>query len=602
MFITTARGPRYMTLYLFSPTRFASTFLGAAALLAAGLFTAGNARAQSVCDSFYGANFSLTQGKVNPSIISMSKPAKGVAVSELNFKTCMVRGTSHAADTNTEFLRNDYSRRQAFNADNSYFLAYAPDGWWHLYDAKTLQHLRKLSPKVANPSVSSEFHMAGDAEPQWHPTDPNLLYYLPTNGGTKLLRLDVRNNSFKIAADFEGKLPSWANNAQHIWTKSEGSPSADGRYWGFQVEDGNFNLLGYMVWDLQQNKLVGSRKDNDRPDHSSMSASGRWFVTSSDSSGTWAWSPDFTKKKKLHSKSEHSDLALGPNGEDLYVSVDYQSNEGDVFMTNMDSCPAVPASATSAPICPRTVLFTTYINGAATAMHFSGKAFSRPGWLLWSTYGTSKSRDGTWPWYTDKIMAVELKANPRIYPIAYHRSNVGDYFAEPHATVSRDFTRIAFNSNWDSSQVLDLDVYLVRLPASALPGGIATPPSRTPSTGGNLPPVLGGGGSAAAAASNPLTTTPVLVKPGGAVIDGSSVRIRCVLCAGSERAASAWRAMSTTLAWLRSAWTTTGLWGSSRSTPGETPAADARSVASGHAAQNALPVGTRARLQATHQR
>lgn len=591
-----------MTLYLFSPTRFASTLLGAAALLAAGLFPAGSARAQSVCDSFYGANFSLTQGKINPAIVSMSKPAKGVAVSEPNFKTCMVRGTSHATDTNTEFLRNDYSRRQAFNADNSYFLAYAPDGWWHLYDAKTLQHLRKLSPKVANPSVSSEFHMAGDAEPQWHPTDPNLLYYLPTNGGTKLLRLDVRNNSFTIAADFAGKLPSWANNAQHIWTKSEGSPSADGRYWGFQVEDGNFNLLGYMVWDLQQNKLVGSRKDNDRPDHSSMSASGRWFVTSSDSSGTWAWSPDFTQKKKLHNKSEHSDLALGPNGEDLYVSVDYQSNEGDVFMTNMDSCPAVPASATSAPICPRTVLFTTYINGAATAMHFSGKAFSRPGWVLWSTYGTNKSRDGTWPWYTDKIMAVELKANPRIYAIAYHRSNVGDYFAEPHATVSRDFTRIAFNSNWNSSQVLDLDIYLIRLPASALPGGIATPPNGAPSTGGNLPPVLGSGGSAAAAASAPLTTAPVLVKPGGAVIDGSSIRIRCALCAGSERAASAWRAMSTTLAWLRNAWTTTGLWGSPRSTPGEPPAADVRSIVSGHATQNVLPVGTRVRSQATHQR
>lgn len=454
----------------------------------------GSASAQSLgaCSSFYSSGFTLTEGRVNPTVQTMSKPAKGAVYREPNFGTCVVRATSHEAEPPTTFARNDYSRRQAFNADNTYFIVYSNDGWWHLYNANTLAHVRKLSPRAVNPSTPAQYHMAGDAEPQWHPTDPNALYYLPTNGGTKLLKLDVRTNAYSVAADFAGKLPSWGSSASHIWTKSEGSPSADGRYWGFQVENSNFGLLGYMVWDLQQGRLVGSMQSSSRPDHSSMSAAGRWFVTSSDSTGTWAWSPDFSTKKKLLNKSEHSDLALGPNGQDYFVSIDYQSDRGDVFFVDIDACPAVAASASSAPLCPRTVMFPTYSNGSATALHVSGKGMSKPGWAVISTYGTSASRNGEWPWYTNKIFAVELKANPRVYPLAYTRAAGGGYWAEPHASVSRDFTRIIYNSNWGVSGE-NIDAYIIHIPTTALPGGTAPPPT-TPTqqhgTGGKLPPSM----------------------------------------------------------------------------------------------------------------
>lgn len=481
------------------------------------LASAASAQSLGVCNSFYSSGFTLAEGKVNPAMPTLTKPNKGAVLKEPNFNTCLVRATDHAAEPPSTFARTDYSRRQSFNADNTYFIVYSNDGWWHLYNANTLAHIRQLSPRVANPSISAQFHMAGDAEPQWHPTDPNVLFYLPTNGGTKLLKLDVRTNTHSIAADFAGKLPSWASSASHIWTKSEGSPSADARYWGFQVENSSFGLLGYMVWDVQQNRLVGSRQDSSRPDHSSMSASGRWYVTSSDSIGTWAWSPDFTQKKKLHNKSEHSDMALGPNGQDYYVSVDYQSSAGDVFFTDVDACPAVPASATTAPVCPRTVLFPSYANGAATAMHFSGKGFKKPGWMVWSTYGTSKSRDGSWPWFTNKIYAVELKANPRVYALAYTRraESAGGYWSEPHATVSRDFTRIAFNSNWGVNDANNIDTYILHIPQSALPGGTTPtpPPSTGKVTGGNLPPTLGTGGTTAG--SQPTTTSPGDATGGG---------------------------------------------------------------------------------------
>ena len=471
------------------------------------------------CDGFYSPGFKLTQGKLNPSMPALSKPKKGVRVQEPSFKTCLFRATDHRTEPSSIYLRNDYSRRQAFNANNTYFLTYSNDGSWRLYDANSLKQLRVLTP------------LAGDAEPQWHPTDPNTLYYVPINGGTKLMKVDVRNNKTSTAVDFRGKLPSWASTAAHIWTRSEGSPSANGRYWGFLVYDNSWNMLGHIVWDLQQQRLVGSRKTSVAADNGSISASGRWFITSG-SDGVWAWSANFSQKKKIDAYGGvHSDLALSATGKDYFVSADYESDGGDVYFVNLDSCPSVAASATSAPECPRTVLFSMYPTGAWATMHFSGKAFSKPGWVLISTYDTQTNR-GTSPWFKDKIFAMELKASPKVYELAFtHRvapndelgqSGADAYWTEPHATVNRDFTRISFNSNWGNRAGADVDAYMIELPSNAL----GATPTRVPSTGGNLPPELeDAGNGTSASAAVPLSATPVSTSSPG------TISIGCVLCA-----------------------------------------------------------------------
>src|SRR3546814_3330512 len=74
-------------------------------------------------------------------------------------------------------------------------LVYSLNGAWHLYDANTLQPLRELNGP------------GGDAEPQWHPTDPKSLYWIPTNGGMVLNKLNVETNTSTVAANFAGKLP-----------------------------------------------------------------------------------------------------------------------------------------------------------------------------------------------------------------------------------------------------------------------------------------------------------------------------------------------------------------------------------------------------------
>lgn len=68
---------------------------------------------------------------------------------------------------------------------------------------------------------------------------------------------------------------------------------------------------------------------------------------------------------------------------------------------------------------------------------------------------------------------MEPLATPRSYSLFHHHSiwdpaTTSDRF-EPHAAVSRDVTRMMFNSSWDSNQETDIDAYMVQIPRSALP-------------------------------------------------------------------------------------------------------------------------------------
>jgi len=65
------------------------------------------------------------------------------------------------------------------------------------------------------------------------------------------------------------------------------------------------------------------------------------------------------------------------------------------------------------------------------------------------------------------VFLAKIAPNPVIVRLAKHRSNAGDYWAQPHATINRDATKILWGSNWGGS-TLDLDSYMVTIPAGAL--------------------------------------------------------------------------------------------------------------------------------------
>jgi hypothetical protein len=399
--------------------------------------------AKSACSDFYPSGFALVGGQVAPPIGAVGRLTKGVAFRDPAFGTCVVRASNHAVEPPSGFARNDYSRRQAFNADSSRFIVYALDGFWHVYNAVTLAHVKQLSGP------------AGDAEPQWHPTNPDLLYFLPTNGvGMQLRELNVVTDQVRVVGDFGARLRARWPGANAAWTKSEGSPSADARYWCFMVDNASWASLGVFTWDRDTDTITGTYNTNgDRPDNVSMSPSGNYCVVGGDSArGTVAFSRDFSQQRQIHHKVEHVDIALDANGDDAYVAIDYQSAGGDVFMVNLRTG-------------VRTVLFPTYLSGSTTALHMSGKAYNKRGWVLISTYADS----GSLQWLHRKIFAVQLSANPLVHGLAHHHSRFNKYWTEPHASVNRDFTRVLFNSNWGTGSADDVDAYMIVLPRRWLP-------------------------------------------------------------------------------------------------------------------------------------
>ena len=424
-----------------------------------------------ICDPVLNRHTPLKKGQETAQVPNRTIPATGVAVQEPTYGTCQVRVTHNGQlKAGEKRHRSDYSRRQAFNADNSKILMYASDGYWHLYDAHTAKYEKVLNGP------------GGDAEPQWHPTNPNILYYVPNNGlGMTITELNVATNQRRVVGDLGARLKSFWPNAATAWTKSEGAPSADGRYWCLMVDDYGWQGVGVVTWDMKEDRIIGHMNLNGRPDHVSMSPSGKYCVVSwaYNGMGTRAYTRDFTSPHnpavssqpyvQLHSQSEHSDLALNRNREDVYVAIDYQSGGGDVFMVNLDTG-------------KRTSLFPTYLAGTATALHISGKAYDKPGWALVSTYaeynasnaGASIRNQSLQQWFHRKVFAVSLEANPQIRPLAHADSTAyghwGDnaYWAEPQATVNRDFTRVLFNTNLNSPNFSDVETYMIGLNRDAL--------------------------------------------------------------------------------------------------------------------------------------
>ena len=391
------------------------------------------------------------------------------------YGSCVVRVTDNAAHPEAPAQRNDYSRRQAFNANDTRFLLSASDGHWHLHDATTGRFIR-----VLNNLNGATDRLAGDAEPQWHPTDPDLLYFLPRDGiGMQIYQLDLRTNQVSVVADMGPQIQQHWPDANVASTRSEGSPSADGRYWCFMaramVGNGSWPMRGVFTWDLQEQRIIGTLSQDGTPDHVSMSPSGKYCVVShtpATGPGTRSYRRDFQAPYststpdawlQLHTTSEHSDIALDPQGHDTYVSVDYQSNGGDVFMQDLETG-------------QRTPLFSTYPGRTATALHISGKAYNRPGWVLVSTYAEHPADDSSVQglhderrqWLHRKLFAVSLTKNPDIRSIAYANSDAFQYEAEPQATVNRNFTRMLFNSTWNGSSMADQEVFLTAITAQAL--------------------------------------------------------------------------------------------------------------------------------------
>ena len=123
----------------------------------------------------------------------------------------------------------------------------------------------------------------------------------------------------------------------------------------------------------------------------------------------------------------------------------------------------------------KTPLFELYgPNHSAVAMHISGTARNKPGYVVVSlegcteNYGAITCNPAT-QWFNQKVVAVELAANPRIYNLAHAHGGDAGYFGEATAVANNDLTRVLFASTWGSTDDKNAHDYLIQIPACALP-------------------------------------------------------------------------------------------------------------------------------------
>jgi hypothetical protein len=339
---------------------------------------------------------------------------------------------------------------QSFNADGSLILIRSVEAEWYLYDAHTLLPIAQL------PLVN---------EPRWDRNDPNLIYF---TSETSLFVFDTQSSESVLMHDFSADLPGQDLSA--VWTRYEGSPSWDSRYWGFMAEDRHWLPTAFLAYDRVSDKVVvldlhdlpAAKED---VDHVTMSPHGTYFLASFDRAcerghlgsdahpcGLMAYKRDLTEGRGLLRIVGHYDTVLDTDGREAIIFQDIDTDH--VSLLDLETGVIKP-------------LFPIDFSHTPIGLHFSGVAYNQPGWALISTY--SGGYPTAYTWMDNQVFAVELKPGGHIVRLAHTHSIVDqeqehDFWAEPQASTNRDFTRLLFTSNWGRSGSPEVEMYLIELP------------------------------------------------------------------------------------------------------------------------------------------
>lgn len=433
----------------------------------------------------YVVGWKANTGTTAQSLPAVAKPAMSESIQnggirDLRFDTLVrkVTSVSHSSDATNSQMRHEYSRRQPWNVNSTRYLAQSTKGFWFLYDANTLDVID--SGGSAPNGMKSLTGFAGDCEPFWHPTDPNKIWHTDINGGLVWYEYDIvsktRRTLFNMAPHMTA-LGGTFTIANVCWFNGEGSPSNDGRYWGFHCESrsgSTYTSRGFVMYDRVTNTIVGKLENpsGNRPNwvgttplgsgvgisfygNAAASLAAEAALPLSAAVGARVYSRDFSSFKSVQTIGEHSDFAVGADGAEYYCAVTFHGDsdgvqDGSVFCRNL-----VTGAAFSLP------LLNAFQGSTGTGFHISGRAINKPGWLVIGKYNGV----GAGP-YDGQVIAAEMKPNGIIKRLAHHHSNgANGYFSEPHPVPNRDLTRVVFSSDWNGSSA-DED-YVICLPTTA---------------------------------------------------------------------------------------------------------------------------------------
>jgi hypothetical protein len=386
---------------------------------------------------------------------SLPEPAPRQWFIDSTFGTCVVRVTDRhhdlSADDPSSGMVNEYARVLSFNADGSRLLARSTDGRWYLYDARTLQPLEELPLAV---------------EPRWDASNPNLIF---CSDVTRLLSYDLQSGEQNLVREFADDFPGQLLAA--VWTRYEGRPSRDCRYWGLMAEDEGWNPVAFVVYDRWADAVTirdirGLPGVGEDIDHVTISPLGTYFIASFDRCcdygelgsdanpcGLMVYPHNLANGHGLLRDTPHYDPALDAQGREVVV---FQDNDSDhISMVDLASGVVTP-------------LWAIDFSYTGIGLHFSGLAYDRPGWAVVSTHDEDAVSH---TWMDDGVFAIQLKANGRVVRLAHTYSITDEtqpgnaaYWAEPHASTNPDLTRVLFTTNWGRYRTEEVEMYMIALP------------------------------------------------------------------------------------------------------------------------------------------
>jgi hypothetical protein len=403
----------------------------------------------------YPLDFAPVTGTEPYAMPHLNEPSPRHWFTDPTFGTCMMRVTDRDHDLSpgdpSTGMVNEYARVQSYNADGSRLIARGTEGTWYLYDAQTLMPLGELPLGV---------------EPRWDADDPYVVYY---TDDTSLMAYNVQTTTATQVRDFADDFPG--QNLVAVWTRHEGRPSLDGRYWGFMAQDERWDTVAFVVYDMLADTITIRDMRNvpgvtDGIDHVTASPLGTYFLASfdrycehgqlgSDMSpcGLMVYDRDLSNGRSLLRIIGHYDPALDAQGREVIVYQDIDTDH--ISMLDL----------TSGQV---TALWEIDFSEVAVGLHFSGLASERPGWGVVSTHTDDRT---THTWMDNQVFLVELRASGRVVRLAHTQSIVDEsqpsevyYWAEPHASTNRDLTRLLFTTNWGRRDRADVEMYMLALP------------------------------------------------------------------------------------------------------------------------------------------
>jgi hypothetical protein len=369
----------------------------------------------------------------------MPKPSAGVSYTDPHFGTQITRITDARA-SHLPGIIPQYSKRQAWNVGETHLMLQTGSGIFRLYNGETPYQFIRVLQGVEGEDVF------------WHPTDPNRIIY---NDANTLHSYNITTNQSTVIYSFSNYL--FAN------TRGEGNLSNDGRYYAFcgRYTDSTYNTLN--VFDFTSNSIISSMQlpaNLADLDWVSISPLGNYVVVDYADEvqgryhGVEVYNRNFNFIWQKGLGAGHSDLGIDANGNEILVINVYDSDSNKNFIRKYNL-----SNGQETTLLSLSVWFDLHISCRSDQQHSH---------CFVSTFdyvGRLTADSINWLAFENEVFALKLDGSRQVARIAHHHSrrfspvtpdpDQSVYWAEPHATVSREGKRILWGSNWEQNMQSD---------------------------------------------------------------------------------------------------------------------------------------------------